>query len=52
MELVDVFSKDVIGNGMSQTYLTHLPIVSTAFSQLGDKNCRVVMDKGKCTNAI
>ena len=34
-ELVDVFTKDVTRNGISQTHLTHLPIVSTTFLQIG-----------------
>ena len=37
-KLVDVFPKDVIRNGISQAHLTHLPIVSTAFSQIRYKN--------------
>ena len=31
-ELVIVFPEDVIHNGISQTHLTYLPIVSTIFS--------------------
>jgi len=52
MELVDVFPKDVTRNGICQTHLTHLPIVSTTFSQLRVKNCKVIVDNGSCTNAI
>jgi len=51
-ELVDVFPKNVTRNGISQTHLTHLPIVSTAFSQLGGKNCRIIVDNERYTNAI
>jgi len=52
MELVDVFPKDVTHNGISQTHLTHLPIVSTAFSQIVYTNCGVIVDNGSCTNAV
>ena len=51
-ELVDVFPKDATRNGINQTRLTHLPIVSTPFSQLGDKNCRVIVDNNSCTNVV
>ena len=51
-ELVDVFSKNVTRNGINQTHLTYLLIVSIAFSQLGDKNCRVIVDNESCTNAV
>ena len=51
-ELVDVFTKDVTRNGISQTHLTHLPIVNTAFSQIRDKNCKVIVDNESCNNAV
>ena len=51
-ELVDVFPKDVTRNGINLTHLTHLPIINTAFSQWGYKNCRVIVDNESYTNAI
>ena len=51
-ELVDVFPKDVTHDDISQPHLTHLPIVSTAFSQIGYWNCRVIVDNTSCTNVV
>ena len=51
-ELVDVFPKDVTRNGINQTHLTDLPIVSTAFSQIEYKNYRVIIDDRSCTNTV
>jgi len=51
-ELADVFPKDMTCNGINQTHLTDLPIVSTAFSQIEYKNCRVIVDNESCTNVV
>ena len=51
-ELIDVFSKDVIHNGISQTPFSYLSIVSTALSQKENKNCRVIVDNRSCTNSL
>ena len=45
-------AKDVTRNGISQTHLTYLPIISTAFSQIGYKNCKVIVNNENCTNAV
>jgi len=50
-EVVDVFPRDVTHNGISQTLLNHLSIISTALSQKG-YNCRVTVDNESCTNVI
>jgi len=51
-ELIDVFPKDVAHNDISQTPQSHLSIISTALSQKGYKNCRVIVDNESCTNVV
>jgi len=52
MEIVDVFAKDVTHYGISQTPSSHLSIISTALSQKGSKNFRVIVDNESCTNVV
>ena len=51
-ELVDVFPKDVTRNGISETLSRRLSIISTALSQKGSKNFRVIVDNESCTNVV
>ena len=51
-ELVNVFSKDVTHKGISETLSNHLSIISTALSQKGYNNYRIIEDNESCTNVV
>ena len=51
-ELVDLFPNDMTCNGIRHTHLTYLSIISTAFLQIGYKNCKVIVDNESFTNAV
>ena len=51
-ELVDVFSKYVTHNEISQTPSSLLFTISTALLQKGYKNCTTIVDDESCTNVV